>query len=369
MKVLHVVEVANAGVGRHVLDLVEGLRDHDVESVVTYPAAQADSRFLDRLARLGVRGVQFEFDRRKPWTGVSAVRSIRRTLVGRHEIAHGHSSFGGALARLAAYRVARCVYTPNAVRSLDPGLTALGRSAVRITEAILDGITDCTIAVSAPEGAHLHSTVGASHVRVIPNAVGRRPVLGRAAAREALGISAQGKAIGFVGRLARQKRVDRLLAALARIDLPGAELVVVGDGSERAELEALAESLGVRSRVRWLGEVSGSGGGFDLYRAFDVLAIPSDYEGLSYTLLEALAAGVPVVATEGASSGLLETMDSPHLRVVPNDDVVGLASGIRELVSRRAGPDAPEMEPLGPSFEDMIDDTLQVYRSVVAATS
>ncbi|MGR7024928.1 glycosyltransferase [Geodermatophilus sp. URMC 62] len=98
--------------------------------------------------------------------------------------------------------------------------------------------------------------------------------------------------VGGVGRLDRQKGFDVLLRAVA--DLPAVHVVLVGDGPEREALEKLAADLGLEERVTmvgWSGDAPG------LMRSFDVLAVPSRWEGLPLVVLEAMFGGVPVVAT------------------------------------------------------------------------
>ncbi|WP_245888241.1 glycosyltransferase [Geodermatophilus tzadiensis] len=98
--------------------------------------------------------------------------------------------------------------------------------------------------------------------------------------------------VGGVGRLDRQKGFDVLLRAVA--GLPAAHLVLVGDGPEREALEELAADLGLEERVTMVGWSSEAP---RLMRSFDVLAVPSRWEGLPLVVLEAMLGGVPVVAT------------------------------------------------------------------------
>jgi glycosyltransferase involved in cell wall biosynthesis len=97
----------------------------------------------------------------------------------------------------------------------------------------------------------------------------------------------------FVGALHRRKGVDTLLEAFARIP-PRSTLCLVGDGPERAALEARARTLGIADRVRFLGEVPDPS---PWYAAARVFVLPSWAEGLSNALLEAMSAGLPVIAT------------------------------------------------------------------------
>lgn len=143
-----------------------------------------------------------------------------------------------------------------------------------------------------------------------------------------------GPTIGFVGRLAHEKGVDVLLRALA--DLPDATAVVVGDGPERESLERLAGELGIRDRIDftgWSDDVR------RLLPTFDVLAQPSRWEGFGISIVEAMLARLPVVAsgvggiTEVVVDGITGTL------VAPDDpDALGRALGsLLADADRRAG--------------------------------
>ena len=145
-------------------------------------------------------------------------------------------------------------------------------------------------------------------------------------ARAALGI--EGFALGVAGRLTEQKALEDTLAALARV--PRVALLILGDGLERAALERRAAQLDVSDRVRFLG----AGTRDDvivLFRAVDAALLTSAWENLPHTLLEALAAGTPVIAT--AVGGIPEVVrDGENGLLVPPRDVAAAASAIDRLV-------------------------------------
>lgn len=131
--------------------------------------------------------------------------------------------------------------------------------------------------------------------------------------------------IGAIGRFHRQKAFDVLIRAVAQ--LPGARLVLVGDGEERIVLERLAADLEVADRVTitgWIEEASA------YLRSFDVVAIPSRFEGLPLVLLEAMLTGRAIVATGvGSIPDVLE--DGETGLVVPVDDADALAHALCRL--------------------------------------
>jgi glycosyltransferase involved in cell wall biosynthesis len=149
---------------------------------------------------------------------------------------------------------------------------------------------DLVIVTSEAARDHLVSAHGlrAARVAVIPNHVDTQRF-----APPAVPSAREPRAVGFVGRLAREKNVAALVHAMA--GLPGTRLVVAGDGPLRAELEVLAHRLG--RKVEFLGAIPNAELPGLLARLC-VFALPSLYEWAPKSLLEAMAAGVPVVAAD-----------------------------------------------------------------------
>jgi glycosyltransferase involved in cell wall biosynthesis len=133
-----------------------------------------------------------------------------------------------------------------------------------------------------------------------------------------------------VARLVRQKALDVLLDAVARLD--GVSLAIVGNGYLEDELRARSESLGIDDRVRFVGWKPEVG---DYLNAADVFALSSTWEARALAVQEAILAGIPVVAT--AVGGLPELISDGHSgRLVPPNDPDALATAIRATL------DAPE---------------------------
>jgi glycosyltransferase involved in cell wall biosynthesis len=138
-----------------------------------------------------------------------------------------------------------------------------------------------------------------------------------------------------LGRLEAQKGFDVLIEALARLGDPDVDLLVAGDGSARAALEALARARGVVERVRFLGQTDRATT-LALLRGATVVACPSRFEGLPLVCIEALAVGRPVIAS--AVNGIPELVrDGETGFLVPPDDAGALARAIRRVLSDPEG--------------------------------
>lgn len=138
-----------------------------------------------------------------------------------------------------------------------------------------------------------------------------------------------------IGRLAGQKNFPLLLRAFARARLPDARLTILGEGGERAALERLAQRLGIGARLSLPGHSNST---LPYLRDADALIISSDYEGVPAVVLEALAAGLPVVSTDCSVSmaGLLG--HGAFGQLVAVGDEAALAAAMETVVDRRLDP-------------------------------
>ncbi len=148
--------------------------------------------------------------------------------------------------------------------------------------------------------------------------------------RTALGAPLEAPLLGFVGRLHPQKNVAALLAAMKQVKerFPAARLVVVGDGELRSALEAQAQALGLQSSVIFAGQRTDVP---EILAALDAFTLPSLWEGLPNAALEAMAAGLPVIATR--VGGVPEVVvDEVTGLLVPPGDSNALAEAIVRLL-------------------------------------
>jgi glycosyltransferase involved in cell wall biosynthesis len=163
-------------------------------------------------------------------------------------------------------------------------------------------------------------------VSVLPNPAPALPELPpREELRRELGLN--GASLAFAGRLTAQKSLGVALEALARTD--GVELVIAGEGDEREPLERRAREIGVSDRVRFIGPQSRERV-VRLFRAADAAILSSSWENFPHTVVEALAAGTPVLAT--ATGGVAEVVrDGDNGLLVPPGDSEALAAAVRRF--------------------------------------
>jgi glycosyltransferase involved in cell wall biosynthesis len=285
-------------------------------------------------------------------------------------VIHGHSSKGGALARLSAVGLTGVrLYTPHAMFTMTPGLRPVVKWAFAMIERVLGWLSDAIILVSEDERRHAIE-VGQTPRKlfVIPNGIRLRPPPPAADnLRTKLGLTHGELCIGFVGRFVAQKAPQTLLKAFGALAgrFPQTRLIMVGDGASDAALRDDAQKLGISDRVCWPGPVEGASAMF----AFDIFALPSLYEGFPYVLLEAMAARLPVVMTQVGGAGTL-VRDGENGFVVPPDrpDLFGEAlerllkdESLRQSMGARSAEMVQEF-----SIQKMVEKTVGLYRSLLA---
>lgn len=177
----------------------------------------------------------------------------------------------------------------------------------------------------------------------------------RSELRTTLGLPIEVPLVGTAARLVRQKRHDRLIDALPA--LPGVHAVFIGDGSLRADLESRAAGLGVANRTYFLGnreDVSG------ILPALDLYVVASEREGMSNAMLEAMAAGLPVVSTpvSGAAEALATSSPEDSAGVVVDMTVEALGEGIRALLG-----DPDRRQRMGQAAERAVRERFDLEKS------
>lgn len=357
--VLHVLEAFATGVERHLLDLVDGVTGFD--HVVVSPRSHLGQAPTAAIARAAGAGATVEIvDMRRsmaPVANARALRALRAVIRGvQPSLIHGHSSVGGAFARAAALGSATpVVYTPNGIRRSRPALAA---------ERILARRTDVLIAVSQSEGlfATQHGLASEGRLEVIPNGIDPRlPRPLTPSLRSRLAIPPGAPLVGGMFRLSRQKAPEVYVAACARVaaEVPDCEFLLIGEGPEEPRLSEAVAATGLGSRFHRLRSLPRAAAALgDL----DVCVLTSRYEGCPYVVLEAMRAGVPVVAT--AADGTRDIVaDGVTGIVAPIDDDRAVAAATVGLLR-----DPTRRENLGAAGRRRVADRFDV-RPMAAATA
>jgi glycosyltransferase involved in cell wall biosynthesis len=320
------------GPASHAPDVASFLleRGHAVRVVTTGAAEPAGQRFavdwIDRSLPKGAIHVRTaaEIARRARWAEVVYTTG----MFGR--------SFAGATAARRPY-VVKLTADPAFERARRRGVVAgdvdefqgaAGGTLVRLLRAARNVELGRAAHVVCPSGylrdLAISWGVAPERLTVLPNPY---PPSSALAPREELkrSFGLDGRTLVFAGRLTAQKSLDVALDALAEV--PDVALVLAGDGAERGPLERRAADLGLAERVRFLGPQPRERV-LELFRAGDAAILPSSWENFPHTVVEALAAGAPVLASR--VGGVAEVVrDGENGLLFPPGDPQGLAAGIR----------------------------------------
>lgn len=300
MRVLHILEATGGGTRRHILDLLPALQARGVSSSLIYSPLR-NPAFREDAAYLQSNNCQtHEIAMGRSWQRASDVKALRalhaHLKTHRYDIIHCHSSNAGVLGRFAntfQSRSTPVVYTPHYI-AFAAGLPIPQRRAARWLEKILVPQTDYFIAVSKHEYSVLQRArlLKNNNASVIHNGVDAASFLHPSS----FNLHPSPLVVGCFGRLTPQKNQQILIRALPRIarEFPDVRLRLFGDGEDENTLRALAAKLKVESLIEWRGDVREVQAE---YSACDIIAQPSRWEGCSYALLEAAAAGRAIVAS------------------------------------------------------------------------
>lgn len=314
LKVLEVLEATAGGARRHLLDLVLNLPAGRFEVSVAC-STQRDPRFLDDIELLEARGIRVhELPMQRSIRPIGDAIAFGRLLLlirrGGFDVVHTHSSKAGFLGRLAGALagVPRVIHTPHAF-PFEMDVNRLSRFWYRQLERLAARGCDRIVCVCPSQRALAESLVEPARVVVIENGIAPRPpweATDRERRRREWGMAADAPVVGMVGRFMLQKGHSDFVAAAARVAarLPEARFVLVGDGELKPRIEKRIFAAGLKDRFLLIPAREDVP---DLLPLFDVVALPSLWEGLPYVLLEAMAAGRGVVAARvGGMADVIE---------------------------------------------------------------
>src|ERR1700733_446393 len=347
LKILHVLRAPVGGLFRHVMDVAQGQieRGHRVGLIVDSMTggARADAILAELAPRLALGVQRVPITRKLHPRDLLALWQISRWVsVVAPDVLHGHGAKGAALARLTpTARDAIRVYTPHGGSLIYcPGTLAGG--FYRSLEGILNPLTDLFLFESTYVADLYRRVIGRPHgmVRVVRNGVGElRPV----------------------------KAIDVLIEAIAILKQSGRRVsaTLAGEGADGTKLRAQAHRLGVTDQIHFIGHCPARQA-FAMGRMF---VIPSRAASLPYVLLEAAAAGMPIVATD--VGGNAEIFGPQSGQLIPPDDVAALTGAIAVALDNpermQGGAQALRLRVRSEfSLRTMVECNLAAYREALA---
>ena len=342
-------------------------RNLDKDKFEVLVASEGEGPLVDELKKAGIRHIPVKIRKR---TGLLGIKGLAHALRGNAvDIVHTHGGVAGLYGRIAARKagIPSIVHTIHGIHYLyyrNP----LAKRASLILERRLSKFTDAVIFVSESDlgkGLQLHLALPES-ARLIRNGVdipGLPPFFDRAAKRTELGAGG-GPLIVVVSRLHRQKGLVFLLRALPAVikARPDVKAVLVGGGPLENQLRDESRKLDLGDHASFLGERTDVA---EILAAADLLVLPSLWEGLPYAVVEAAAAGRPIIASD--IDGVREVIRNGETGVlVPPGDSAKLAEAIIGLLDNPARAKAlaeraqREIPPLY-SVQQMIRETEALY--------
>ncbi|MFC4524124.1 glycosyltransferase family 4 protein [Cupriavidus pinatubonensis] len=347
------------GAQAHVADLMQAMRQHADVTLL----AGGDGHLFATAQAAGIPAICLRtLD--NALSPVRAVRALRELNTALRQVApdiiHAHSAKAGALGRIAGWmRGIPVIYTVHGF-AFKPAAPWRQRLAARVAEWLLAPLTTRLICVADGERELARSLpIAASRISVIRN--GLDDVTARATPGAPL------RRIAMVARFARPKRPDVLLDAFAQAGLTDCELVMAGDGPQLAAIRARAQAL-APACVGLPGSVHDVPA---LLASAQVFVLVSDHEAFPLSVLEAMRAGLPVIASD--LPGIREQLDDGRCGILLEDNrPQTLARALQALAA-----DAPRRETLGRlarqrweqqfGLTRMIQATWAVYQDTLAS--
>lgn len=341
LRIVQIIEATLGGTGRHVLDIIEALYSRHITDVhLIHSLHRADATYQRRMAGLPcglcVRPVHMQ-RAIHPSSDLAALLAITAYL--RHvapvDAVHVHSSKAGALGAMAARLagVPRIVFTPNAFAS--SGATGRQRQIYLALERICGYLAHAVVAVSQEEYDYaIKQRIAPAHrLHMVPNSIRPPDPTAFQCDRERLrvgwGIASTTRLIGSIGRLTAQKDpllfVEVIARRASRFAADEEMYLIGGDGELFADIRAAVMRHGLANRVILAGFRTDVDA---VLASLDIYVLHSRYEGMPYTVLEAMGHALPIVTTRVA--GVAEPLRDGGI-IVEIGDAAALDAALDQL--------------------------------------
>lgn len=316
LRILHAVRAPVGGIFRHILDVANGQADRGhhvgIVSDSLTGGERAEAAFAEIAPRMQL-GIHRMAIRREPvpmdtWVWAKFSSLVRQIAP---DVLHGHGAKAGVFVRLKGYsRDTIRIYTPHGGSLHYPRNTAKGMFYSRLERALMNR-TDLFLFESMFARNTYERMIGkpSGLVRCVFNGV-------TSAEFEPVELVGDATDVAYVGEFRHIKGADLLVDAVARLRAGGrpVTLTLAGDGEESAAIKAQVERLGLQDAVRFIGHVQARRG----FAHGRLLVVPSRGDSMPYVVIEAAAAGVPMIA---ANVGGIPEIFGPHRDALfaPND--------------------------------------------------
>lgn len=367
MKVLHLISSGGMyGAEVMLLNLTRSLAGNGCHVAVGVFHNRHNPHF-ELAERLKSAGVDVQLIQCHGQVDFSALYRIRHfAKVGQFDVIHTHGYkadiYGFLASRLTSIPIMATAHNwtgKSEVPSIYNRLDRLALRWFRRIAAVSDGVAEMLRAsgVATQRIVRISNGVDLAPFKSIPGKTANRADKGKVV-------------VGMIGRLVKEKGVHHFLRAVAEVrqSCPDTKFLVIGDGPERESLKKLAHDLGIEATVVFLGHCS------DMpakYASLDICVLPSLLEGMPMTVLEALAAGMPVIATAVGEIPRMVDTDVNGLLVSPGN-VAELAAAMKRLICNptlrlQMGEDGRNKARLFFSAERMAESYIDVYHSILGS--
>jgi glycosyltransferase involved in cell wall biosynthesis len=367
LKILHVLRAPLGGLFRHVLDVARGqaARGHRVGLIVdsSTGGARAEAVLAELSPRLALGIGRVAMQRELSTGDMPALRHVSRRIAAlAPDVVHGHGAKGAAFARLASCALTSIrVYTPHGGSLVySPG--TINGGFYRSLEWLLNWRTDLFLFESSYIADMFRRKIGRPRamVRVVRNGVSNDEF-------EPVNTLADATDIVCVGELRAVKAIDVLIDALAALRQSGrlVSATIAGEGPDDAALRAQVSRLGLSDQVRFVGFRPAR----EAFAMGRILVIPSRAESLPYIVLEAAAAGMPIIST--SVGGIPEIFGPLSNHLIACDNLNALIGAIGAALddpgtTRRIAQEVQTRVRAEFSLSAMVDGGLAAYRDALA---
>lgn len=367
LRILHAVRAPVGGIIRHILDLANGQVDRGHEVGILADSLTGGERADKALAEIAPRlklGVHRLAIRREPSPEDFLVWLRMRRLIGRlmPDVMHGHGAKAGAFVRMRRRSDdAIRIYTPHGGSLHYPLNTLKGEFYARLERALMDA-TDLFLFESAFARDTYQRIVGTPKgvVHCVFNGVTPEEF-------EPVAVADDATDLAYVGEFRHIKGADLLVDAVARLHQDGRKVTLTlgGDGEEMSSLKAQVDRLGLSGAIRFVGHVKARYG----FSKGRLLVVPSRGDSMPYVVIEAGAAGIPMIAARVGGIPEIFGPDSPALFTASNAEA--MAAAIASALNDPAGTAqraSSLRERISSHFSQqaMVDGVLAGYRDAFA---